>query len=262
MSILRTEHSDGIHQENPVANPPRFERKFYLPSSKIPFARHLLVHCCRRDRQYPEGIVNSVYYDTSDLEFFCDSVDGNYIRNKVRIRWYDGPQQKCETTHVYMELKSKNGYAGSKQRKMHLVPSGHLNNGGMQNGLIDYTTLRQGLAQFDYFPKKCLQPVILISYNRLRFEDILTGSRVSLDWNIRSILVSPQLNRQEGSLLMRGGVIEIKGQSTDIPPALQSIRHLGTDWSRYSKYAACMESQLDTPGSVGRFWPSGRVEEF
>jgi hypothetical protein len=132
----------------------------------------------------------------------------------------------------------------------------------MQNGLIDYTTLRQELAQFDYFPRKCLQPMILISYNRLRFEDVLTGSRVSLDWNIRSILVSPQLNRQEGSLLMRGGVIEIKGQSTDIPPALQSIRHLGTDWSRYSKYAACMESQLDTPGSVGRFWPSGRVEEF
>lgn len=261
MITLQSGNNDDVRQGRVAPNGTRFERKFFVPSSKIPFASHMLVHCCPRDRQYPEGVVNSIYYDTSDLEFFCDSDEGNYIRNKIRVRWYDNPQLNG-TIPVYLELKSKNGFAGSKQRIKHLIPSDRLHNGGLKKGLIDYTTLRQGLAQFGYFPTECLLPMILISYNRLRFEDLLTGTRVSLDWNIRSTLISPLLNRQEGSLLMHGGVIEIKGQSTDIPPAMQSIRHLGTDWSRYSKYAACMESQMDTPGSVGRFWPSGRVQEF
>ncbi len=262
MITFRSRSSDNMKRDGSAANSTRFERKFFVPSSKIPFARHILTHCCARDRQYPEGVVNSVYYDTSELEFFCDSDDGNYVRNKVRIRWYDGLEKYNGTAPVYLELKSKNGFAGSKQRNRHLVPTERLSNGAMKDSIIDYTTLRQGLAQFEYFPSECLLPVILISYNRLRFEDMLTGTRVSLDWNIRSRLVSPQLDRQEGELLMQGGVIEIKGQSADIPIALQSIRHLGTDWSRYSKYAACMESQLETPGSAGRFWPSGRVQEF
>jgi hypothetical protein len=254
--------TDDAQQVSRTANFERFERKYYLPFPKISFASHLLYHCCQPDRHYPKGTINSVYYDTADLECFCDSEEGNRGRNKVRIRWYDSPPKTIATTPVFLELKSKNGFASTKQRKRYLVPSQRLSDPGTHNGIINYMEMVQTLLQFGFFSNKPLQPVILISYQRLRFEDILTGIRVSLDWNIRSTLLSPQWNRHEGSLLMRGGVIETKGPSADIPPALQSMRLLETDWSRYSKYAACIESQLEKTGATGRFWPSGRVENL
>lgn len=238
----------------------RWERKFYLPSSMIPFAAHLLAHCCPSDRQYPRSVVHSIYYDTADLEHFEDSEQGSRRRKKVRIRWYDGACESAGEMAVFLELKSKNGYAGSKQRKKHSVHSPRRGISSMRNGLLPYPLIFRTLAEFGYTPQTLLNPVILISYQRLRFTEMTTGSRVSLDWNIRSWLITPMHDRREGPLRMEGGVLEIKGQSDEIPPALQSIRFLQTDWSRYSKYASCMQSQLEDAGSVGRFFPSGRVE--
>ncbi len=60
--------------------------------------------------------------------------------------------------------------------------------------------------------------------------------------------------------MLEGGIIEIKGPSMEIPESLRSISYLGTDWTRFSKYAGCLESQMERPGSIGRLWPSGRVE--
>jgi hypothetical protein len=249
-------------QSGDVTRPGRFERKFYLPAAKIPFAAHLLMHCCMKDRQYPKGTIHSVYYDTTDDAALHDSSEGNPIRNKIRVRWYDTPQETSDTTPVFLELKSKDGFAGTKQRKKILVPTQRLTNPAMRGSILDLTTIHQTLFQFGYYPDGLLHPAIYISYRRLRFEDVLTGVRISLDGHIHSSMVLPHLNGHGGPLLMHGGVIEIKGPSMDIPRAVQSIRYLGTDWSRYSKFAACLEAQMENPGSVGRLWPSGRVEEM
>ncbi len=239
-------------------NSERFERKFYLPASTIPFAAHLLAHYCPEDSQYPRGTIHSVYYDTPDLEYFNDSQEGNHGRVKVRIRWYDFPQTGLAP--VFLEVKSKRGYAGSKKRKTISVSSERLGNPTSSQGILPYPAVMHGLAELGYSPPDLLQPLILISYRRLRFVERMTCSRVSLDWDIRSMLIDPKAGRREGSIGMEGGVIEIKGQSSEIPATLQSIRDLGTDWSRYSKYASCVEVHLEEPGSVGRIWPSGRTE--
>jgi hypothetical protein len=192
------------------------------------------------------------------LEYFSDSQEGNHNRVKVRIRWYDFPQ--AGSAPVFLEVKSKRGYAGSKQRKTISVSSERLGNPISDQGVLPYPAVMQGLAELGYCPPNLLQPLILISYRRLRFVERITGSRVSLDWDIRSTRIGPGAGRREGTIRMEGGVIEIKGQSSDIPITLQSIRNLGTDWSRYSKYASCVEVHLEEPGSVGRIWPSGRTE--
>ena len=244
----------------PKTNSERFERKFYLPESIIPFAAHLLAHCCPQDRQYPRGTIYSVYYDTPDLEYFNDSQEGNYGRVKVRVRWYDSPPADSESTTVFLEVKSKRGYAGSKQRKSFAIPSERLGDSALSQGVLPYPAVMHGLAELGYCPPNLLQPLIVISYRRLRFVERMTGSRVSLDWDIRSTRISQGAGRREGTIRMEGGVIENKGQSPEIPTTLQSIRELGTDWSRYSKYASCVEAHLEEPGSVGRIWPSGRTE--
>jgi len=246
--------------KNALSLSERFERKFYLPSSAISFASHLLGHCCPADRRYPRGTIHSVYYDTATLEHYDESEQGDRTRKKVRIRWYDSPQDAAADIPVFVELKSKTGFAGSKQRKELPTSPQRLTLSAMRNGILPYMKIVQALSEFNYTPESMLYPTLLISYQRLRFLDLLTGSRVSLDWNIRSTMISPALDRGEQSLRMEGGVIEIKGQSSDLPSTLRSMRLLETDWSRYSKYATCMQTQIDETGSYGRLMPSGHGE--
>lgn len=240
----------------------RFERKFYLPPDAVAFAAHLLAHCCPPDPHYPRGRIRSVYYDTPDLDHYQESEDGSRTRQKVRLRWYGAPNPAIENVHVFVELKSRNGFAGSKQRKQYAVPARRLAPAALRDGLLPYTRLLQALAEFDYTPHTMLHPTLLISYQRLRFVEPLTGSRVSLDWNIHSTLLAAAFARGEHPLRMDGGVIELKGRSEDLPETLRSLRLLDTDWSRYSKYATCMQSQLEPPGAVGRTTPSGRCQTY
>ncbi len=254
----------------------RFERKFFVSPEKVTFARSLLSQICRRDSLYPRGRINSLYFDTPDLDHFQKSDDGSYEREKIRIRWYDNPCNQQDIVSVYLELKSKRGFASRKQRRKILVSAERLNMvrgsgfGDQRSGnlilipdprnLIPVHVILQTLSEFGYFSQEPLLPVILIAYERFRFTEILTGTRLSFDQRICSTLVAPGLWYSESSLMLEGGVIEIKGPSMEIPISLRSLSGIGIDWTRFSKYASCLESQMEKPGSVGRIRPSGRIE--
>jgi hypothetical protein len=238
----------------------RFERKFFVPPAKIPLARCLLSHICLRDSKYPQGIINSLYFDTSDLDHFQKSDDGNYEREKIRIRWYDSPSGWEDMEPVYLELKAKRGFASRKQRRKILVPAERLKRIRADNTIVNGNIISGTLAEFGHCSDKKLLPVVLITYERFRFTDILTGTRVSFDWRISSSLKAPFLGHGHACLMLEGGIIEIKGPSMEIPKSLHSLSILGIDWTRFSKYAGCLESQMEKSGAVGRFWPSGRIE--
>jgi len=238
----------------------RIERKFFIPPAKIPFARSLLSHICLRDSKYPQGTINSLYFDTLDLDHFQKSDDGNYEREKIRIRWYDSPANWEGMVPVYLELKAKRGFASRKQRRKILVTGERLKRIRANNTIVNGNIISGILSEFGYFSEKHLLPVILITYERFRFAEILTGTRVSFDWRISSSLIATSLGHSEASLMLEGGIIEIKGPSMEIPKSLRSLSILGIDWTRFSKYAGCLESQMEKSGAVGRFWPSGRIE--
>jgi hypothetical protein len=270
----------------------RFERKFFVSPEKTDFARGLLSHICLRDSKYPRGRINSLYFDTPDLDYFQKSGDGNYEREKIRIRWYDNPSNQSVLSQVegqgmvpvYLELKSKKGFASRKQRRKIFVPAERFNriradsalrsapafakpamagegrSQSMSNTIINRNIISRTLSEFGYFSQDPLLPVIIITYERFRFTEILTGTRLSFDWRICSELSAPWLGYSEASLMLEGGIIEIKGPSMEIPRSLRPLSSLGIDWTRFSKYAYCLESQMEKPGSIGRFWPSGRIE--
>ena len=238
----------------------RFERKFFVPPSKIPLARNLLSHICLQDSKYPQGIINSLYFDTPDLDHFQKSDDGNYERDKIRIRWYDNPVDQQGGVPVYLELKSKRGFASRKQRRKILVSSGRLKRIRANNTILNGNVISGTLSEFGYFSEEPLLPVILITYERFRFTEILTGTRVSFDYRISSSLTAASLGHSRASLMLEGGIIEIKGPSMEVPELLRTLKIMSIDWTRFSKYAACLESQMEKPGTVGRLWPSGKIE--
>jgi hypothetical protein len=241
----------------------RFERKFYIIPKNIGFAAALLRQLCRPDREFPRDRVHSLYFDTPDLDQYERSASGDFRKNKVRIRWYVENCQEGAEVPVFIELKSRQGFASSKQRRLLLIPAPQLAPPGLTRGIVSKTTLLETLAAFGHFPDKPLQPVILITYRRHRYHEMLTGVRVSFDYDIRAVLIAGAGRpAPAGEIALPGGVIEVKGPTLDLPVTLRRMKLLDADWSRFSKYGACLDAIFTAPGSVARFSPSGIIVEF
>lgn len=249
-------HSSASADTEPVR---RIERKFFILPRNVGFARTLMNEVCRPDRQFPEGLVNSLYYDTIDLAQYMKSVDGDLWKHKVRIRWYDKIEDYEGDIAIFVELKMREGLASTKHRTRLLVPPRYLDRENLSSGIIDSMMLARILAAFGYFSDQPLRPVVLISYWRHRFTEVMTGTRVSVDYDIRSTLVARELGYGERDLKLRGGVLEIKGPSMELPPMLRRIKLLDAEWSRYSKYGQCIETHMSHPSAMARLWPSGKV---
>lgn len=228
----------------------------------IGFAYTFLRQICRPDREYPQGQVNSLYFDTADLDQYERSASGDFKKDKVRIRWYDSIADYQDTVPAFIELKTRQGFASSKQRQRFLVPSDRFMSGHLGDGIVDRTVLINTLASFGHFLEKPLRPIVVTSYQRYRFNEMQTGVRVSFDYNIKALAVAPELGRREREIRLPGGVIEVKGPTLELPITLRRMRVLDTDWSRFSKYSYCIDAFLSQPGGVARFWPSGRMSEL
>jgi len=239
----------------------RFERKFFILPKNIGFAYSLLRQFCRPDKEYPVSTVHSLYFDTIDLDQYERSASGDFNKDKIRIRWYDEDDIAGDTVPVFIELKTRHGFASSKQRKKMIVPVADIKPSRLPQGIVSKTVLNNAITGFGYFPELPLRPVIKISYNRYRFTEMHTGTRVSLDYNIHSTMIAAELGYRERELRLEGGVVEVKGPSIELPRTLRKMKILDTDWSRFSKYSNCIDSHLADPGTVARFAPSGRILE-
>jgi hypothetical protein len=237
----------------------RFERKFAVLPHNAGLALSLIRQVCRQDKEYPRDRVYSLYFDTPDLDQYERSNAGEHRKDKVRIRWYGSDAEEQGNKPVYLELKSRQGFASSKQRRNFMAPALWLQPANLSRGILDKTTLLQTLAGFGHFPEKPLQPVILISYRRYRFNEMQTGERVSYDEDIRASIMVPELRRREREIRLPNGVIEVKGPSLELPLTLRNLRIMDIDWSRFSKYGNCLDIYFTEPGSVGRLWPPGKL---
>ena len=239
--------------------PERFERKYYLTPREVGLAYGLLRQICLPAREYPSEQINSLYFDTLDLDQHENSSSGDYYKDKVRIRWYGEDNKPNGIQTIFLELKSKRGFASTKQRLKLQVPAESLVLTNLDKGIVPKTVLMDTIARFGYFPSKMLLPTIKISYWRYRFSEIMTEQRVSFDCHIRSTIIIPGPGNGERELELPGAVIEIKGRNMELPEALKRARILDTDWTRFSKYSACIDSHIEKPGAVGRLSPSGRI---
>ena len=249
----------GVPDNPTSALPERFERKYYLAPPEVGMAYGLLRQICLPAPDYPSEQINSLYLDTPDLSQHETSESGDYCKDKVRIRWYGESSKLRGMQPIYLELKSRRGFAGTKQRLRLEVPVETLMPDNLCRGILPWTLVADALARFGYFPSDILLPIAAVSYWRYRFCEIVTGQRVSLDCRIRSTMMMPGLGIGEDDLELVGGVVEIKGRTMELPRALRYARILHADWTRFSKYSACIDANAEMPGMIGRLSPSGRV---
>jgi hypothetical protein len=162
---------------------------------------------------------------------------------------------------VWVELKSRRGFASTKQRMTIEVDPATLGFAELQNGIISPNLLLTTMVGFGFFPKGPLRPVVAISYWRYRFVEPRTGFRVSIDSRIRSSMVMPGIGSGERGLKLPGMVVEVKGPRFEIPMTLRPLLEIGSAWTRYSKYSSSLDGHAEIMGSVSRLWPTGMLEE-
>jgi hypothetical protein len=260
----------------------RVEQKFFIPPQRIGMALALLRRTCRTDREYPVGQVNSLYFDTLDLDQHQRSDAGEFAKDKIRVRWYgdeydphrangsanrhaaasfaspsDGSGE--DPIRVWLELKSRRGFASTKQRLTLDVPPSALTFAALPKGIVPPITLARTMAGFGFFTHSPLRPVIAISYWRYRFVEPETGFRISIDSSIRSSMVMPGRGRGERALELPGAVVEVKGSRFEVPTSLRPIAEIGSSWTRYSKYSSSLDAHETALGSVSRLWPNGMM---
>ena len=88
----------------------RYEDKFLIPLNYFPQVESLL-DCDPIGfyKPYPSRIINSIYYDTDDFSLAKQNSDGDGVRCKIRLRYYNSCLKDSN-----LEVKYKHFSTGKK----------------------------------------------------------------------------------------------------------------------------------------------------
>ena len=169
-------------------------------------------------RQHVSRRVSSFYFDTKDLKFYRDSMEGVYPRIKIRLRSYSDPSTPLEIlpTTVF-NLEKKIGTSLGDQKCVETYQD------AMRALLI-------GLS----IENTHLQKVCFISYVRDYY--VLGHVRLTIDRNLRFAREIGGINK---NLVCSDSVLEIKTGNFNL--ASQLVAKLGLQSKRFSKYCTCVE---------------------
>jgi hypothetical protein len=221
------------------------EAKYTFAIGETDVLLHALNCLCIPDPSYAQGRINSVYFDTADRRFLAAKVNSDYLKTKIRLRWYSNVEgdDLPETVQAYMERKEKVGFRRMKERKQVLIPSEILRE-GLEN-YADLATLTQTMRFDDWVPPGPLFPMITIRYVRRRFVDPLQKARLSLDSRICFSSVNSSFFPYTDPRMLREGVLEVKSESGDLPAALRPFRDRLNTRNSFSKYEECWQLHAD-----------------
>lgn len=96
----------------------RYEIKYFVDELRVPELRRELVARMETDPYSPKGgyPVTSLYYDTPDLLFYWEKIEGLKFRRKVRLRLYGEPSDCVDDTPVQIEIKQRVNRVTQKRR--------------------------------------------------------------------------------------------------------------------------------------------------
>lgn len=216
------------------------EQKFNFVKTEAGFLLDWLEHSLIRDPNYYFGTISSIYYDTPKLDLYYEKRNSDYLKTKLRLRWYANlnTAKPDEPITCFLELKQKTGTTREKQRrKLSLNLQALKINPFSNKEILD---LPGTTSDFNYYLNGLLLPMAVIQYKRYRFVDPLSGSRVSLDFDIFCPAVNTQFVVGNVPVHLDTGVLEIKGSGLHLLKTLQPIESF-LKKETFSKYAQCLE---------------------
>jgi len=193
---------------------------------------------CLPDDQYQSNIVNSIYFDTHDHRFAMEKAASEYLKTKIRLRWYQTSSGQESSSGCFLEFKCK---TGSKRQKTRIALD--FDTDTIVEDVTRMPVLQQirkyiasnqpELSGFD------LSPQILISYIRYRFIEPATETRIALDTRIKARSIRASFTRHVGEVRLNQSVLEVKGRFRRLPAAIRNMNGANLRKASFSKYYEC-----------------------
>lgn len=215
------------------------ESKFVIPSSRVEPVLFWLRHACILDPNFSFGVVSSIYYDTKDWDFLSEKINSDYLKTKVRLRWYGSSVDSPAEGAAFAEVKYRIGTLRRKIRVRTDYSAKWLSGIGLENsGLLKVPLLIQAHG---FRLHKPVFPAFVISYYRQRFVERLSEARVCLDYSISAPRVNRQMLPRALPVNLNVAVFEVKSSDGEMPNMLRRLIALGCKKESFSKYLACYQ---------------------
>ncbi len=194
---------------------------------------------CDADSNFAEGVVNSIYFDTSNLSAYYEKLNGDNIKMKIRLRWYGEPEDLSDEVTAFLEVKNRLGASRNKVRHNVVVPRDILLKSAFEGNdlplfLAEYAPNLNTRISIEW------RPVCTISYNRRRYFDNPTQSRISIDWNIRSGRANKLNFPWARPFSLDSMVVEFKNHGGTAPSWAHEMCLAGLRFGSFSKYGEVM----------------------
>ncbi|WP_307835308.1 polyphosphate polymerase domain-containing protein [Streptomyces adelaidensis] len=167
----------------------RFELKYLVPVEEAAEIRDELAERMDRDLNSPVGGygVWSLYYDTPQLRFYWEKIEGLKFRRKLRIRHYGNLEGVTDESPVCVEIKQRVNRVTQKRRIT--LPYGVARQLCDGRELIEHSPKESPFVQevLELIIRLNLQPTAITGYQReaLVGRSADTGLRVTFDRRIR-----------------------------------------------------------------------------
>ena len=213
------------------------ELKFTCEAFSAAFIKRGVESICRADKKFSENVISSIYFDTQDWLFADEKASSDYLKTKIRLRWYEASDSSkaSKASKCYLEFKRKIGSKRTKSRV--LMPfTGNQALSAVQDG-ANKEMIQQHINEHapDLYGYS-VEPKFVVRYARSRFEEPFSNTRISFDTDIQAFSVGNNFAQQASHVRLLESVLEVKGDVDDLPQALRSFHAGQLRKAAFSKY--------------------------
>ena len=180
---IATATASALHRFN------RYEIKYFLPETQIPEFREKVRSRMGEDsnKNNQSKRITSLYYDTSDLKFYWEKIEGLRFRRKLRIRVYGEPETINDESAVFVEIKQRVNRVTQKRRislpyaqaRMLCDERTDPNNASVRQAFVNEVLTLCQMAD--------LKPMVITTYHREAYVgiDADLGLRITIDHRVQ-----------------------------------------------------------------------------
>lgn len=230
----------------------RYEIKYIVHRSKLDRLRSMMqpfvnVDRNARDREDSSYTVRSLYFDTPDLLYYYEKIEGVPHRLKLRMRTYNRPEDKAP---LFFEIKRKHQIPMTKNRAPYPFETAlNILSHGLDTEAhrqLDPRKNEECQRFLFHLQRDHLCPTVLVVYDREPFESITDRTvRITFDKNLRSALedsVEDIFSQELKEVMQEHFILEVK-YNRSYPHWMQAIvNSLDLKQTSASKYCMCMEN--------------------
>jgi len=215
----------------------RFERKFLVTDMHYAdIEQQVRIHPAAFSPIFHPRIINNIYLDSNDLDFFHDNVSGKGSRKKARIRWYGEMNGRIEKP--VLEFKIREGMLGNK---LSFPLSSFTVGANLTLENLQDVFQNSELPVWALEIMMQLKPALLNRYSRKYFLSFDNKFRLTMDDQLSYFAIGNNNNTFIENFKSEDIIVELKYdfQNDDLAPAITN--HLPFRLTKSSKYVNGVE---------------------